>query len=42
MNEVLACANNNEKGRIYTFFFNEKRSGMKYKGPDFILDCYDS
>ncbi|KRW99145.1 hypothetical protein PPERSA_07388 [Pseudocohnilembus persalinus] len=38
INESLACASNNENGRIYTFFFNEKRQGFKYRGPDFRLD----
>lgn len=42
VNEILAFANNQEKGKIQTFFFNEKRSGMKYKGPDFQIDYQDS
>ncbi len=37
-NEVLLCTNTNDKGRMQTFFFGEKRSGLRYRGPEFQLE----
>ncbi len=31
-NEVFACANYFENGKIYSFYFNERRPNLKYKG----------
>ncbi|EAR84346.2 colon cancer-associated Mic1-like protein (macronuclear) [Tetrahymena thermophila SB210] len=37
-NEVLCCANNYEDGKIYPFYFNEKRQSFKYRGVDFKVE----
>ncbi|KAL4437599.1 hypothetical protein ABPG74_017837 [Tetrahymena malaccensis] len=38
INEVLCCANTYEDGKIYPFYFNEKRQSFKYRGVDFKVE----